>query len=306
MQILITGGTGFIGRRLVAKLLSKGHRLTILSRQDAKDVRRLLTSEVKPVKSLSAVNPSVAFDAVINLAGEGVMDERWTPARKRQLLDSRVTLTSELVDLIERMESRPGCLISGSAIGFYGGREDAARLEESSESGDDFSAGLCVRWEQAAQRAEGLGVRVCLVRTGVVLHPGGGALHEMLPPFRLGIGGPLGSGKQIMSWIHMEDMVNSLLFLLETESAQGAFNATAPEAVSNKEYSKTLAAALNRPAFLTMPAMVLKLMLGESSEMVLKGQNVYPERLLSEGYEFAYPQLKPALAHLIDAPLEKK
>ncbi|WP_422138597.1 TIGR01777 family oxidoreductase [Endozoicomonas sp. ALC020] len=301
MQILITGGTGFIGRRLVARLLSRGHRLTILSRQDSVGVQRLLTPEVSSVKSLTAVNPSVAFDAVINLAGEGVMDKRWTPSRKTQLLDSRVALTSELVDLIERMENRPGCLISGSAIGFYGGRDDAARLDESSGAGDDFASGLCVRWEQAAERAKGLGVRVCLVRTGVVLHPEGGALHEMMTPFRLGIGGPLGSGQQMMSWIHMEDMVNALLFLLENESAEGAFNATAPEAVSNKDFAMALAGTLNRPALLKMPARVLKWMLGESSEMVLKGQNVYPERLMAEGYQFTYPQLKPALTQLIRA-----
>lgn len=301
MQILITGGTGFIGRRLVARLLSKGHRLTILSRQDTEDVHRLLTPEVRPVKSLTAVNPSVAFDAVINLAGEGVMDKRWTPLRKTQLLDSRVALTSELVDLIERMENRPGCLISGSAIGFYGGRDDAARLDESSDAGDDFASGLCVRWEQAAERAKGLGVRVCLVRTGVVLHPEGGALREMMTPFRLGVGGPLGSGQQMMSWIHMEDMVNALLFLLENESAEGVFNATAPEAVSNKDFAMALAGTLNRPAFVKMPARVLKFMLGESSEMVLKGQNVYPQRLMAEGYQFTYPQLKPALTQLIRA-----
>ncbi|WP_257253418.1 MULTISPECIES: TIGR01777 family oxidoreductase [unclassified Endozoicomonas] len=301
MQILITGGTGFIGRRLVARLLSKGHRLTILSRQDARDVHRLLSTEVKPVKSLSAVKPSEAFDAIVNLAGEGVMDKRWTPSRKRQLLNSRIALTSELVDLTERMENRPDCLISGSAIGFYGGRDDAARLDESSGAGDDFAAGLCIRWEQAAVRAKDLGLRVCLVRTGVVLHPEGGALREMMLPFRLGIGGPLGSGKQMMSWIHMEDMVNALEFLLENDSAEGAFNATAPEAVSNKDFAVTLAGTLNRPAFLKMPAMVLRGMLGESSEMVLKGQNIYPQRLMAEGFSFTYPQLKPALTQLIGA-----
>lgn len=301
MQILITGGTGFIGRRLVARLLSKGHRLTILSRQDAKDVHRVLSTEVEPVKSLSAVKPSEAFDAIVNLAGEGVMDKRWTPSRKRQLLNSRIALTSELVDLIERMENRPDCLISGSAIGFYGGRDDAARLDESSGAGDDFAAGLCIRWEQAALRAKGLGLRVCLVRTGVVLHPEGGALREMMLPFRLGIGGPLGSGQQMMSWIHMEDMVNALEFLLENDSAEGAFNATAPEAVSNKDFAVTLAGILNRPAFLKMPAMVLRGMLGESSEMVLKGQNIYPQRLIAEGFSFTYPQLKPALTQLIGA-----
>lgn len=168
-------------------------------------------------------------------------------------------------------------------------------------AGDDFASRLCVRWEQAAERAKGLGVRVCLVRTGIVLHPEGGALHEMMTPFRLGIGGPLGSGQQMMSWIHMEDMVNALLFLLENESAEGAFNATAPEAVSNKDFAVALAGTLNRPAFLKMPARVLKWMLGESSEMVLKGQNVYPGRLMAEGYQFTYPQLKPALTQLIRA-----
>ncbi|WP_252179124.1 TIGR01777 family oxidoreductase [Endozoicomonas sp. 4G] len=301
MQILITGGTGFIGRRLVARLLSKGHRLTVLSRRDAEDVHRLLSNEVKSVKSLSAVNPAVAFDAIINLAGEGVMDERWTSFRKSQLLNSRITLTSELVDLIERMENRPRCLISGSAIGFYGGRDDAVRLDESSGAGNDFAADLCLRWEQAARRAEGLGARVCTVRTGVVLHPEGGALHKMMLPFRLGAGGPLGSGKQMMSWIHMEDMVNTLIFLLENDSAKGVFNATAPEAVSNKDFAVALAGVLNRPALLKMPAMVLKCLLGESSEMVLKGQNVYPERLLAEGYQFTHPQLQPALTQLINA-----
>ena len=166
MQILMTGGTGFIGRRLVARLLDEGHRLTILSRQDAKDVRRLLGSEVRPVKSLTAVNPSVQYDAVINLAGESVMEQRWTQQRKRTLLDSRVGLTNELVDLLERMESKPRRLISGSAIGFYGGSEEPSVLDESSEPGSDFAAKLCVRWEQAALRAESFDIEVTLVRTG--------------------------------------------------------------------------------------------------------------------------------------------
>lgn len=299
MQILITGGTGFIGRRLVAKLLAEGHRISVLTRQDSKTVRKLLSNDIKPVKSLTAVNPSIAYDAVINLAGEGVMEERWSHKRKRTLLDSRVGLTSELIDLLERMENRPKILISASAIGFYGCSEDPFTCNESSSAGTDFAASLCARWEQAAQRAESLGVKVCRVRIGVVLHPDGGALHELLPAFRLGAGGPLGSGRQMMSWVHMDDLVNSLVFLLNHEAAQGVYNATAPTPVSNKEFARTLGRTLRRPSLLKMPGFVLKMALGESSDMLLKGQAVIPERLQEAGFKFEHPELEGALKNLL-------
>ena len=302
MQILITGGTGFIGRRVVRALIKEGHRVSVLSRKSASDVRRLLTSDVRPVKSLTAINPSVAFDAIINLAGEPIMDKRWSHQHKRTLLDSRVGITSELVDLIERMENRPKVLISGSAVGYYGHHDLSEPQNESSVPGSDFAASLCERWEQAARRAESLGVRVCLLRTGIVLHQNNGALHEMLPPFRLGVGGPIGSGKQMMSWIHTDDMTRIITFLLNNDSLRGAFNATAPNPVSNREFAKALGKALRRPAVVPVPGFVLKLLLGESSAMVLNGQAAVPERLQEAGFTWEQPEINAALSQLFLKP----
>lgn len=295
----MTGGTGFIGKRVVQALLKEGHRVSVYSRQPAIDVRKLLTKDVRPVKSLSAINPSVAFDAVINLAGEPIMDKRWNHQRKRVLLNSRVGVTTELIDLIERMENRPKVLISGSAVGYYGHHDLSDPQNESAEVGSCFSASLCERWEQPARRAENLGVRVCIVRTGIVLDQHQGALHKMLPPFWLGVGGPMGSGQQMMSWIHADDMVRIITFLLNNESSQGVFNATAPQPVSNKEFAKTLGAILKRPAILPKPECVLKLLFGESAEMVLNGQAAIPQRLQDAGFTWEYPQLKGALIQLL-------
>ncbi|MGI9275053.1 MAG: TIGR01777 family oxidoreductase [Endozoicomonas sp.] len=303
MQILITGGTGFIGSRLVRRLLRDGHRISVLSRQDAREVRRQLSTEVRPIASVSAVNPSVAYDAIINLAGEGIMDKRWSRERKRQLLDSRVGLTTELIDLIERMENRPKRLISGSAVGIYGSfdtlQEQTGGQDETAPHGKGFPAKLCFRWEQTALRAEQLGVRVCIVRTGVVLHPGGGALSQMMPAFSFGLGGALGQGRQMLSWIHMDDMIEALVHLLNHEEAEGFYNATAPLPVTNREFSLELAAVLGRPSFFTMPAPLLKMILGESSEMILKGQAAIPTRLQREGFSFQYPDLRSALDNLL-------
>ena len=184
------------------QLLDEGHDVVVLSRQPAHDVRLQLSTRVKPVTSLAAINPATCFDAVINLAGEGILDKRWSPARKKVLLDSRIGVTAELVDLIERMENKPDCLISASAVGFYGVAHGTGEvLDESAAVGNDFAATLCNRWEQAARRVESMGVRTCIVRIGVVLHPDGGALQKMLPAFRLGLGGPIGDGQQIVPWI---------------------------------------------------------------------------------------------------------
>ena len=302
MQILITGGTGFIGRRVVRALLKDGHRVTVLSRKNAREVRKLLTSEVRPVLSLSAINPAIVFDSIINLAGEPVMAKRWSHQRKRQLLDSRVGITNELIDLINRLETRPKALISCSAVGYYGHHNSAQPQNESSEAGRDFAASLCERWEQAALQAESLGVRVCLFRTGIVLHPNNGALHEMLPVFRLGLGGPMGSGRQMMSWIHTDDMTRVILHLLYNDSLRGVFNATSPKPVDNKTFARTLGNVLNRPAILPVPAFVLKAMLGESSTMLLNGQAAMPERLQETGFDWLQPELKPALEQLFIKP----
>ncbi|WP_257266401.1 TIGR01777 family oxidoreductase [Endozoicomonas sp. ONNA2] len=299
MQYLITGGTGFIGRRLVHRLLNEGHQVVVLSRRPAKEVRLQLSTRVKPVSSLSAVNPSSYFDAVINLAGEGILDKRWSQARKKILLDSRIGVTSELVDLIERMEKKPGCFISASAIGYYGFSRPTEELDESAPVGSDFAATLCDRWEQVARRVEALGVRTCIVRIGVVLHPGGGALQKMLPVFRLGLGGPIGNGQQIMSWIHMDDMLNALVYLVNHPEMKGVFNAVAPEILTNKAFARELGRALRRPAILSTPEIVLALMLGESAQLLTRGQAVIPGRLQEAGFTFAYPNAKKALASLL-------
>ncbi|MET4755940.1 TIGR01777 family oxidoreductase [Endozoicomonas sp. NE40] len=294
-QVLSAGG-------VVRALIMSGHRVSVLSRQSPSDVRRLLTSSVRPVQSLNAINPSVAFDAIINLAGEPVMAKRWSHQRKRLLLDSRVGLTGELVDLIERLENRPDTLISCSAVGYYGHHSASEPQSESSTAGSDFAASLCERWEQAAKRAESLGVRVCIVRTGLVLHQNNGALHEMLPPFRLGLGGPIGSGKQMMSWIHSDDMTRVITFLLNNESLRGAFNATSPNPVSNREFARALGGALRRPAIIPVPTIVLKLLLGESSAMVTHGQAAIPERLQEAGFIWEQPEIKDALRQLLIKP----
>lgn len=296
VRFLITGGTGFIGRRLVKGWLEDRHQVYVLSRQHAREVKRALTGSVQHITSLSAVNPSVYFDAVVNLAGEGIMDRRWSHTRKAELLESRVGITSELVDLMERMESRPGCLISGSAIGYYGSHPSDVRLDEQSGEGADFAATLCARWEQVAKRVEALGVRTCIVRTGVVLHPEGGALQKMLPAFRLGVGGPIGDGQQMMSWIHRDDMVAILHYLINQSGARGVYNATAPEPVSNQVFARELASALGRPGIIRTPSFALKLALGESATLLTEGQAVVPERLLQSGFEFQYPRLKEALS----------
>ena len=300
MQYLVTGGTGFIGRRLVGQLLNAGHQVTVVSRQHARDVRQLLSSRVKPVGSVTAVNPSVYYDAIINLAGEGIMDKRWSASRKRELLDSRIGVTLELCDLIERMEQKPGRMISGSAVGYYGTDHGAQKLDETAPAGNDFAASLCNRWEQATDRIRAMGVAVTIVRTGIVLHPDGGALQKMLPPFRLGLGGPIGHGDQMMSWIHMDDMVALLLFLLDdSRTHSGVFNAVAPNPVDNRTFARALGKAVKRPACISTPAAALKLLLGESATLLIEGQAAIPANLQKAGFTFKYPELGGALSSLL-------
>lgn len=299
MQFLITGGTGFIGRRLVHRLLNEGHQVVVLSRQPARDVRLQLSTRVKPVSSLSAINPSTCFDAVINLAGEGILDKRWSQARKKVLLDSRIGVTSELVDLIARMENKPGCFVSASAVGYYGFSRPGEALDEFAEVGSDFAATLCDRWEHSARRVETLGVRTCIVRIGVVLHPSGGALQKMLPIFRLGLGGAIGSGQQVMAWIHMDDLLNALIYLANHSETKGVFNVVAPQMLTNKAFAKDLGYTVRRPAILSTPECVLNLMIGESAQLLTEGQLVVPRRLQDAGFTFAYPNARKALASLL-------
>jgi hypothetical protein len=236
---------------------------------------------------------------VINLAGEGIGDRRWTDAVKQQLRDSRLLTTASLVEYFKRANQKPAVFISGSAIGVYGLHSDE-KLDEQASGDDSFSSRLCRDWEAQAAEAEALGIRCCYLRTGVVLGKNGGALSKMLPPFKMALGGPMGSGQQWMSWVHMDDLVNAIVYALETPSINGPINGTAPNPVTNKAFSKALGSALNRPAVIPMPAFVLKLMMGEmAEELLLSGQRVVPAKLTRSGFEFKYPQLDDALRDII-------
>ncbi len=297
MHILITGGTGLIGRQLCKALLAKGQELTVLSRNPA-SVPVKCGAAVHALASLAEWRPDQAFDAVINLAGEPIVDARWSAQRKQVLWESRVTLTEELVRHIAAADHKPAVLLSGSAVGYYGDRGDAM-LDEAADAGEGFAAQLCKAWEDAARVAENVGVRVCLLRTGVVLSNGGGLLGRMLPPFKLGLGARLGDGKQWMSWVHIEDYVAMLLRLLRDTQARGPCNMTAPQPATNAEFTATLAAALHRPALFVAPTILLKLGMGERASLLLEGQRVLPRKMEAAQYRFAFTNLAEALRDLL-------
>lgn len=297
MKILITGGTGFIGKRLCRFLLDKKHILTVLSR-NPKRVSSLCGESVKAISNLDELIASDGFEAIVNLAGEGIADARWSETRKQKLLDSRINTTQQLITYIEKSDNKPEVLISGSAIGYYG-NHGSIKLYEESHAHAEFAHELCVKWEAMAQQAEKLGVRVCIIRTGLVIGDDGGFLKRMLLPFNLGLGGPMGDGQQWMSWIHRTDFISIIEKLLESKVLQGVFNGTAPEPVTNAEFSKTLGKVLNRPAFFPVPGFVLKILLGEMSELLLGGQRVMPERLEQAGFEFKFKSLELALKDVL-------
>ena len=299
MRILITGGTGFIGGELCKTLHRAGHGLTVLSRRPER-VAALCGEGTVAVSSLDDLNPGVGFDAIINLAGEPIFGPRWTDQRKQVLWDSRVKLTERLVAYVRDAEQKPSVLISGSAIGYYGDQGDAI-VDENAACGNDFGAALCKAWEQAGLEAEQYGLRVCLLRTGLVIGRNGGFLQRMLLPFRLGLGGRIGDGKQWMSWIHVADHVAMTLRLLNSPQLAGAFNATAPNPVTNREFTECLARVLRRPAFLPLPGAVLRLTLGEMAGLLLGGQRVLPERMREAGFEFTFAALDDALRDALTA-----
>jgi len=297
MNILITGGTGLIGRALCRVLLAEGHTLTVFSRHPD-SVAGKCGVGVKALASLDDWHPHHHFDAVINLAGEPIVDAAWTELRKKVLRDSRIALTRQLVARIAQAEQKPAVLLSGSAIGYYGGRGDR-ELVETSGPGDDFPAQLCIDWESAALEAEQYGVRVCLLRTGLILSKDGGLLARMLPPFRLGLGARLGDGKQWMSWIHIDDYAQHLLSMLQDAQLSGPFNMTSPKPVTNAEFTRILASVLRRPAAFLAPATMLKLAMGERAALVLEGQRVLPARLEASGVQCVYPELELALRAIL-------
>ncbi|WP_101925740.1 MULTISPECIES: TIGR01777 family oxidoreductase [Luteimonas] len=298
MHVLITGGSGFLGRALTRRLRATGFDVTWLSRDTARDAPAGVQ-----VRDYASLWSDDRFDAVVNLAGAGIADRRWSESRKQQLFDSRLIPTRVVVDWIQSAHVRPRVLLSGSAIGWYGAQGDPP-LDEDSAAHDEFQHRLCARWEEAAMAAEAHGVPVVRLRTGVVLHPEGGMLQRLLVPFRLGLGGRLGDGTQILSWIAREDWVEAALQLVQahltptpaTPVPVGAFNLTAPGAVDNASFTRTLAGALHRPAVFVVPARALRLGLGEMSTLLLDGQRVAPARLQERGFVFAWPELAPYLA----------
>lgn len=311
MRVVVAGGTGFIGRPLCQSLVERGHIVTVLTRRPS-DAARLKPSlsvtawqggdELAAMDEQRQPGWTAALegsDAIINLAGEAIAGGRWTANMKARLRSSRVGSTRVLVKACSRLSSPPRQFLSASAIGYYGPRGDEI-LSEASPSGTGFLAELCRDWEAAALQAEGLGIRVTITRLGVVLGENGGALAMMLPVFRLGLGGPLGSGRQWMSWIHRDDVVSLLVQFLEKRQemiVEGPVNLTAPNPVTNREFSRILGHIVRRPAFLPMPGFILRLLLGQmAEELLLTGQRVLPERAQRLGLHFHFPELQAALA----------
>ncbi len=294
MNVFITGGTGFVGSALSQTLAGRSDQLTVLTR-NAGNAQQRVGVPINAVESLADANlPSM--DAVVNLAGLPIADRRWSEKRKRALYASRVDLTKQLVDALAEQEKPPKVLVSASAVGFYGDGGDSL-LDEQSRPHPDFSHDLCAAWEAAALRAEKLGMRVCIIRIGLVMGPGGGMLRRMLPAFKLGLGGRMGSGQQWMSWVSLQDLVQMIVYLMDHATLQGIFNGTAPNPVRNSEFTSELASVLGRPAKIPVPAPALKLALGEMSQLMLEGQRVIPARLQQAGFTFSHPTLREALLY---------
>ncbi|QJQ96001.1 MULTISPECIES: TIGR01777 family oxidoreductase [Halomonadaceae] len=299
MRILVTGGSGFVGQRLCERLHQAGHELLVVSRRPEKARSRLPqgTRVHTAVMDFADSWPQ----AIINLAGESIAAKRWSEAQKRRLVESRLGITSELVRLCQRLHGQgaaPAVLISGSAMGYYGDQGER-EVCEATPPHDEFAHRLCARWEAVAQEASEQGVRVALLRTGLVLDQGGGSLAKMLPPFKLGLGGRFGDGRQFMPWIHREDLVRAIEFLLERDDLSGPFNGSAPHPVRNAEFTHCLAHHLHRPTPFPVPAALLKAALGEMSQLLLSGADMRPARLEQAGFTFRYPTLDEALEAIL-------
>jgi uncharacterized protein (TIGR01777 family) len=296
---VIAGATGFIGSALLQRLQRRGHSLVVLSRRPRRSQARAREEWLiwQPGNAGSWQRAVSGADGVINLAGEPIAGKRWSKAQKHRLRQSRIDVTRELVHALTGAAVKPRFLINASAVGYYGSRGDETLTEEATP-GADFLAQLCIEWEREARRAADYGVRVALVRTGIVLGKEGGALAKMVTPFKLFVGGRLGSGKQWLPWIHIEDEVALIEFLVDNERAQGPFNATAPNPVTMAEFARSLGRALNRPAWAPVPASVLSLLLGEMADMLLGGQRALPVAAQELGFRFKYPRLDDALASL--------
>ncbi|PAV49140.1 TIGR01777 family protein [Pseudomonas sp. HAR-UPW-AIA-41] len=301
MHILLTGGSGLIGRALCRHWLAAGHRLTVWSRTPER-IPALCGSAVRGIAELRELDQDVP-DTVVNLAGAPIADRPWTRKRKALLWASRIQLTEQLLAWLEALPQRPQVLLSGSAVGWYGDGGERELDEQHSPVSEDFASQLCGAWEETALRAEALGLRVVLLRTGLVLAADGGFLQRLLPPFRLGLGGPIGSGRQWMPWIHLQDEIALIDFLLHHPQARGPYNACAPQLVRNKAFAQALGHVLHRPAVLPLPGLLLRVGLGELSVLLLGGQRAVPRRLLEAGFRFSFADLDSALDDLLGPSL---
>jgi uncharacterized protein (TIGR01777 family) len=301
MRVLVTGATGFIGRALVPVLQREGHTVVAWARSEAR-ARARLGADIETVHAASGIDGLTSAlercDAVINLAGEPLLGGRWTAARRAKLGRSRVHFTAQIVRAIAAARQRPRVLVSGSAVGYYGDRADEV-LDEDAARGIGFLPDLCRGWEAAARAAEDLGVRVVMVRTGVALGRDGGALAQMLPPFKLGLGGPIGHGRQYLPWIHLHDLVAVIAAALVDDRMRGPINGVGPDPVSSRDFAKALGRALGRPAVLPTPVLALRLLFGQASEVMLASQRVVPAALRHLGFPFAFPTLDGALADVL-------
>lgn len=297
MDYLITGATGFIGRHLVQKLLSAGNEVNYLGRKRSKSLDSRAAFHLWNPGDQPPLDSVPSIDVIINLAGEPVA-QRWNESVKRRISESRVDSTRRLVTAIETLRHKPSVLISASATGYYGERGDEI-LTESSAHGSDFLAGLCAQWEQEALRAKEFGLRVVLIRIAPVLGRDGGILAKILPVFRSGVGGRLASGKQWMPWIHVDDLVDLLMFAAQNSSMEGPLNASAPEPVTNAEFTHALGRALHRPTFFSVPQFALQLAVGEAARYMTLSQRVLPKATQETGFRFTYPDLPSALQTLL-------
>lgn len=305
MKVAVTGATGFVGTRLVERLQADGHQVVALTRSLERG-EGVFPKTAFPDVTVVAYTPLetgqwqdaiATCDAVVNLAGAGIADERWTAERKKEIIDSRETATRKLVEAIAQAHPKPSVLVSSSAIGYYGSSETNS-FDESSPAGDDFLAQVCQKWEAEAQKVTASGTRLVILRTGIVLGMGG-AVAKMVLPFKLFAGGPIGTGRQWFSWIHRDDLVSLILKAITDPNLSGVFNATAPQPVRMAEFCTVMGDVMNRPSWLPVPAFALEAILGDAAQVVLTGQQVLPKRTQETGFQYQYPTLKPALAEVL-------
>ena len=309
MHVFVTGGTGLVGSRLIERLLGRGDRVTMVTRRpeiaQAKWGERCAAIAGDPTQPGDWTRAIADCDAVVHLAGENLFARRWSAAFKDLLRSSRIQSTTNVAQAMAQKPNRADgaakVLVSGSAIGYYGVHGDE-EIDETSPAGSDFLAQLCIDWENAAKPAADAGIRTVSLRTGIVLDPVGGPLKLMLTPFKMFVGGPIGGGRQWMSWIHHADEIGLILFALDTAQTQGPLNAVAPQPQTNKEFSRTLGRVLRRPSFLPTPAFGLRVMVGEASYVISTGQRVLPRKAIELGYSFRFPELEGALRDLLGRP----